>query len=155
MWIIFKVNDNDTSTTTHRSSVIIVNFEHISLLFLVFLLLNGNLHSARVYVLYPLIFLVYDLFLWLRILDIQIHLIHRLSLMLYLMFMMCSTAQKMKFSAKDFFSKREQIHRKLKIDSHLLKKPLIENFIFIVHCRLFKVKSHSRYLLVSILPHWN
>ena len=40
------------------------------------------------------------------------------------------TAQKMKFSIKDFFSKCDQIRRKLRIWSHLLKKPLIENFIF-------------------------
>ena len=43
-----------------------------------------------------------------------------------------NTAQKMKFSIKDFFIKCEQIHRKLRIWSHLLKKPLIENFIFCV-----------------------
>ena len=41
----------------------------------------------------------------------------------------CPT-QKMKFSIKDFFSKCEQIRRKLRIRSHLLKKPLMENFIF-------------------------
>ena len=39
-------------------------------------------------------------------------------------------AQKMKFSIKDFFSKCDQIRRKLKIWPHLLKKSLIENFIF-------------------------
>ena len=39
------------------------------------------------------------------------------------------TAQKMKFSIKDFFSKCDQIRRKLRIWSHLLKKSLIENFI--------------------------
>ena len=38
---------------------------------------------------------------------------------------MC-TAQKMKFSFKGFFSKCDQI----RILSHLLKKPLKENFIF-------------------------
>ena len=31
--------------------------------------------------------------------------------------------QKMKFSIKDFFSKCDQIRRKLRIWSHLLKKP--------------------------------
>ena len=31
---------------------------------------------------------------------------------------------------KDFFSKCDQIRRKLRIWSHLLKKSLIENFIF-------------------------
>ena len=40
------------------------------------------------------------------------------------------TAQKMKFSIKDFFSKYAQIGRKLRIWSHLLKKSLMENFIF-------------------------
>ena len=40
------------------------------------------------------------------------------------------TAQKMKFSIKDFFSKCDQIRRKLRIWSHLLKKSWMENFIF-------------------------
>ena len=40
------------------------------------------------------------------------------------------TAQKMKFSIKNFFSKCGQICRKLWIWSHLLKKSLMENFIF-------------------------
>ena len=40
------------------------------------------------------------------------------------------TAQKMKFSIKDFFSKCDQIRRKLRIWSHLLKESLMENFIF-------------------------
>ena len=40
------------------------------------------------------------------------------------------TTQNMKFSIKDFFSKCDQIRRKLPIWSHLLKKSLIENFIF-------------------------
>ena len=39
-------------------------------------------------------------------------------------------AQTMKFSIKDLFSKCDQIRRKLRIWSHLLKKSLIENFIF-------------------------
>ena len=42
------------------------------------------------------------------------------------------TAQKMKFSIKDFSSKCEQIRRKLQIWLHLLKKSLMENFIFCV-----------------------
>ena len=41
-----------------------------------------------------------------------------------------TTAQKMTFSMKDFFSDCDQSHRKLWIWSHLLKKPLMENFIF-------------------------
>ena len=40
------------------------------------------------------------------------------------------TAQKMKFPIKDFFSKCDQICRKLRIWSHLMKKFLTENFIF-------------------------
>ena len=39
-------------------------------------------------------------------------------------------AQKMKFSIKDLSSKCDQIRRKLRIWSHLLKKPLMYNFIF-------------------------
>ena len=37
-----------------------------------------------------------------------------------------------KFSIKDFFSKCDQIHRKLGIWSYLLKKSFIENFTFCV-----------------------
>ena len=40
------------------------------------------------------------------------------------------TAQKMKFSIKDFFSKCDQIRSFLRIWSHVLKKSLMENFIF-------------------------
>ena len=36
----------------------------------------------------------------------------------------------MKFSIKDFLSKYDEIRRKLRIWSHLLKKSLMENFIF-------------------------
>ena len=36
----------------------------------------------------------------------------------------------MKFSIKDFFSKCDPIRRKVRIWSHLLKKPLMENFSF-------------------------
>ena len=38
--------------------------------------------------------------------------------------------KKMKFSIRDFVSKCDQIRRKLRIWSHLLKKSLMENFIF-------------------------
>ena len=40
------------------------------------------------------------------------------------------TAQKINFPIKYFFSKCEQIRRELRIWSHLLKKSLMENFIF-------------------------
>ena len=41
-----------------------------------------------------------------------------------------NTAQKMKFFIKDFFSKCDQIRSLLRIWSHVLKKSLMENFIF-------------------------
>ena len=41
-----------------------------------------------------------------------------------------SLYKKMKFSIKDFFSKCDQIRRKLRIWSQLLKKSLMENFSF-------------------------
>ena len=39
-------------------------------------------------------------------------------------------AQRMKFSIKDFFGKCNQIRRKLRIWSHLLKKFLMKNIVF-------------------------
>ena len=68
-------------------------------------------------------------------------------------FQLSYTAQKMKFSMKDFFSKFDQIRSFLRIWSHLLKKSLMENFIFcamlrpavqvtsIVACRTLSVCS--------------
>ena len=38
----------------------------------------------------------------------------------------------MKFAIKYFFSKCDQIHRKLWIWSRLLKKSLMENFMFVL-----------------------
>ena len=40
------------------------------------------------------------------------------------------TAQKMKFSNKDFFSKCDQIRSSLRVWLQLLNKYLMENFIF-------------------------
>ena len=40
------------------------------------------------------------------------------------------TAQNMKFSSKDFFSKCDEIRSFLRIWSHLLKKSLMKNLIF-------------------------
>ena len=45
-----------------------------------------------------------------------------------------ATAQKMKFSIKDYFSKCDQIRSFLRIWSHLLKKSLMENFTFCAVC---------------------
>ena len=41
----------------------------------------------------------------------------------------------MKFSIKNFFSKCDQIRKKLRVWSYLLKKSLMKNFIF---CAVFK-----------------
>ena len=46
---------------------------------------------------------------------------------------------KIKFSIKDFFSKRDQIGSFLRIWSHLLKKPLMENFKFCAVYYVFKL----------------
>ena len=54
----------------------------------------------------------------------------------------------MKFSIKDFFIKCDQIRRKLRIWSHLLKKSLMKNFIFWV-VFLFFDGSVTRLLLPS------
>ena len=50
-----------------------------------------------------------------------------------------NTAQKMKFSNKDFFSKCYQICSFLLIWSHLLKKSLMESFIFCAVERFYKI----------------
>ena len=55
------------------------------------------------------------------------------KLRIWTLFMQCTfpnTAQKMKFSINDFFSKRDQIRCFLRIWSHLLKKSLMEKFVF-------------------------
>ena len=50
--------------------------------------------------------------------------------------------KKMKFSIKDFFSKWDQIRRKLRIWSHLLKKLLMETSFF-VQCKNAFYLSYS------------
>ena len=57
------------------------------------------------------------------------------------------TAQKIKFSIKDFPSKCDQIRRKLQIRSHLLGKSLKENFIFcavILSYQILNLKLNAR-----------
>ena len=49
----------------------------------------------------------------------------------YEVWIMTYTAQKMKFSIEDFFSKCDQIHRKLRIWSHLLTKSFIQKLYFL------------------------
>ena len=60
------------------------------------------------------------------------------------------TAQKMKFSVKDFFSKSKQIRSFLRIWSHLLKKSLIENFIFCAVDALIKWRSNNPYIFIEL-----
>ena len=52
-----------------------------------------------------------------------------------------SPAQKTKFSIKDFFSKYDQIRSFLRIWRHLLKKSLMENFIFYAVGEIKKTKQ--------------
>ena len=62
-------------------------------------------------------------------------LVHKIIVTLLILFrflLLSYTSQKIKFSIKDFFSKWGQIRRKLRIWSHLLKKSLMENFIFCI-----------------------
>ena len=56
------------------------------------------------------------------------------------------TAQKMKFSSKGFFSKCDQIRSYLRIWSHLLKKSIMENFIFCAML-LLNTPDNSNYCL--------
>ena len=58
-----------------------------------------------------------------------------------------STAQKMKFSIKDFFDVAE-IRRKLRIWSHLMKTSLMENFIF---CTVQSFNLFEKLLLLLLL----
>ena len=59
--------------------------------------------------------------------------------------MQVDTAQKMKFSIKDFFSKCDQIRSFLRIWSHLLKKSVMENFIFYAVSHSSTVSSKKKY----------
>ena len=101
-----------------RSGDFMVNFEHISHVSLVFLLLNFNnkckLGSSDYQKSLLLSFIGWN------------HCSFRLQVRAN---SVIHTAQKMKFSVEDFFSKCDQISF-LRIWSHLLKKSLMENFIF-------------------------
>ena len=56
----------------------------------------------------------------------------------------------MKFSIKDFFSKCDQTRRKLRIWSHLLKKYLMENFIFYAVYIAIKDREHLQAAIVIL-----
>ena len=56
--------------------------------------------------------------------------------------------KKEKLSIKDFFSKSDQIRRKLWIWSHLLKKSLMKNYVFCAvqtHCHQLDEKFKQQY----------
>ena len=53
----------------------------------------------------------------------------------------------MKFSIKDFLSKCDQIRSFLRIWSHLLKKPLMENFIF---CAVLRANHFTLFLYLVL-----
>ena len=71
-------------------------------------------------------------------------------LILLKVYKLISPAQKLKFSIKVFFSKCDQIHRKLRIWSHLLKKSLLEKFIF---CVAYVKQHRMRDDDETIIPH--
>ena len=54
------------------------------------------------------------------------------------------TAQKMKFSIKDFLSKYEQIRSFLQIWSHLLERSIMENFIFCTVITAYYLKKKKK-----------
>ena len=60
------------------------------------------------------------------------------------------TAQKMKFSIKDFFSNCDQFRSSLRIWSHLLKKFLMEIFIF---CAMYRILVFMQKSVFSC-PFW-
>ena len=61
------------------------------------------------------------------------------------------TAQKIKFSIKDFFSKCDQIRSFLRIWSHLLKKSFTENFI---SCAVIKICAGTMRNVQKLRPNW-
>ena len=63
----------------------------------------------------------------------------------------CYTAQKIKFSIEDFFSKCDQIRSFIRIWSHLLKKSSMENFIFCAVLALISLCNSVS--LISIRDH--
>ena len=73
----------------------------------------------------------------------------------------CCATQKMMFSIKVFFSKCDQIRRKLWIWSHLLEKSLMENFPFCAVHYIFRLnylnfsqlKTNVLYSVLSFFVH--
>ena len=61
-----------------------------------------------------------------------------------------TTAQKMKFSITDFFNKCDQIRSFLRIWSHLLKKSVMQNFIFCAVYIIWKENVVRMAILTSV-----
>ena len=83
------------------------------------------LHRCKqclVIIIYLLLYQPWDLVFWLGSFLILVIISEGFALRI--------TAQKMKFSIQDFFSKGDQIRSFLRISSYLLKKSLMESFIF-------------------------
>ena len=55
----------------------------------------------------------------------------------------CDTAQKIKFFIEGSFSKCDQIFKKMRLWSHLLKKFLMENFIFLYNVTRQDISLHD------------
>ena len=60
----------------------------------------------------------------------------------------------MKFSIKDFSCKCDQIHRKMWIWSHLLKKFFMENFIFCAVYFALSSQFFDKYMEHKLLGGW-
>ena len=71
----------------------------------------------------------------------------------FVVYLASFTAKKMKFFIKDIFSKSDQIRRFLRIWSHLLKKSLMENFIFCA--TVFFVSFFSQLTFGLLNPYCN
>ena len=54
-----------------------------------------------------------------------------------------AAVQKLKFSIKGSFSKYDQMNRKLRIWSHLLKKSLMETFVFCAVCNIVTLTKYN------------
>ena len=67
------------------------------------------------------------------------------------------TAQKMKFFIKDFFTKCDQVLRKLRVWSHLLIESLMENLIFGVDAKANNkcTKGYGKSKESSYLQYWD
>ena len=117
-WNLFRFNNKDTRRTsgvvlmltdcTHCLGVLITDFEQVNAGWV-----SGTAGTCKFNVIINAIYI--------NVLNINLN-----SLKLTI-----NNAQKMKFYIVDFLSKCDQIHRKLRIWSHLMTKYLMENFIFV------------------------